>query len=193
MRHLVILGGGTAGTMIANKLRHRLDRTEWHITVVDRDDEHHYQPGYLFLPFGGVHPRAGASGRGTRFLADGVDFVVGEVDRVDAGRRTSSLLDGRPSAALRLAGHRHRHHPAPGPDARACSARSGGAASSTSTPSRAPRRSREALAALRRRPAGRAHHRDADQVPGGAAGVHLPRRGLAARARASATGSSWST
>ena len=52
MRHLVILGGGTAGTMIANKLRHRLDRTEWSITVVDRDDEHHYQPGYLFLPFG---------------------------------------------------------------------------------------------------------------------------------------------
>ena len=53
MRHLVILGGGTAGTMIANKLRHRLDRAEWDITVVDRDDEHHYQPGYLFVPFGG--------------------------------------------------------------------------------------------------------------------------------------------
>ena len=39
--------------MIANKLRHRLDRAEWHITVVDRDDEHHYQPGYLFVTFGG--------------------------------------------------------------------------------------------------------------------------------------------
>src|SRR5680860_500165 len=35
MRKLVILGSGTAGTMIANKLRHRLDRKEWSITVVD--------------------------------------------------------------------------------------------------------------------------------------------------------------
>jgi hypothetical protein len=52
MSQLVILAGGTAGTLIANKLRNRLDRTDWNITVVDRDDEHHYQPGYLFLPFG---------------------------------------------------------------------------------------------------------------------------------------------
>src|SRR6478752_3369974 len=38
MRHLVILGGGTAGTMIANKLRHRLDRQEWSVTVVVLED-----------------------------------------------------------------------------------------------------------------------------------------------------------
>ena len=44
---------------------------------------------------------------------------------------------------------------------------------------------------VRPRAAGRAHRRDADQVPGRAAGVHLPRRGLAPRARASATASSW--
>ena len=45
MRNLLILGGGTAGTMIANKLHKRLSEEEWTITVVDRDDEHHYQPG----------------------------------------------------------------------------------------------------------------------------------------------------
>ena len=52
MKRLVVLGGGTAGTMAANKLRRRLRRDDWTITVVDRDDEHYYQPGFLFVPFG---------------------------------------------------------------------------------------------------------------------------------------------
>ena len=47
-RRLVVLGAGTAGTMIVNKLRRKLPRDEWEITVVDRDDVHPYQPGYLF-------------------------------------------------------------------------------------------------------------------------------------------------
>ena len=52
MRTLLVLGGGTAGTMTANRLRHRLDSHDWRIVVVDQNDEHHYQPGYLFIPFG---------------------------------------------------------------------------------------------------------------------------------------------
>ena len=51
-RRLVVIGAGTAGTMIVNRLRRRLPRQDWTITVVDRDDVHPYQPGYLFLPFG---------------------------------------------------------------------------------------------------------------------------------------------
>ncbi|QIK77250.1 NAD(P)/FAD-dependent oxidoreductase [Nocardioides piscis] len=94
MRNLVILGGGTAGTMIANKLRHRLARTEWHITVVDRDDEHHYQPGYLFVPFGGCSPEQVVRSRHS-FLPDGVDFVIGSVDMVNAEGNVVLLEDGR--------------------------------------------------------------------------------------------------
>lgn len=52
MRRLVILGGGTAGTMVADKLVHRLDGKQWRITVVDQDEAHVYQPGFLFMPFG---------------------------------------------------------------------------------------------------------------------------------------------
>ena len=52
MKKLLVLGAGTAGTMIVNKLRRHLDAGEWDITVVDRDDVHPYQPGFLFLPFG---------------------------------------------------------------------------------------------------------------------------------------------
>src|SRR5690349_667362 len=47
-KRLVVLGAGTAGTMVANKLRRRLSTSDWDITIVDRDDQHHYQPGYLF-------------------------------------------------------------------------------------------------------------------------------------------------
>ena len=52
MRRLLVLGAGTAGTMVVNKLRHRLAREDWQITVVEPSDTHYYQPGYLFLPFG---------------------------------------------------------------------------------------------------------------------------------------------
>ena len=54
MNRLLVLGGGTAGTMVVNKLRHRLDRGQWQITVVDQNDTHVYQPGLLFVPFGGT-------------------------------------------------------------------------------------------------------------------------------------------
>lgn len=42
MRRLLVLGAGTAGTMAVNKLHHKLDRSEWTITIVDQDNEHLY-------------------------------------------------------------------------------------------------------------------------------------------------------
>ncbi len=51
MKNVVILGAGTAGTMMANHLHHELKEPDWQITIVDEREEHHYQPGYLFLPF----------------------------------------------------------------------------------------------------------------------------------------------
>jgi sulfide:quinone oxidoreductase len=94
MKKLVILGGGTAGTMIANKLRHRLDHRQWSITIVDRNDEHHYQPGYLFLPFGGYSHDQVVRSRHT-FLPDGVDFVIGSIEKVEADENVVVLEGGR--------------------------------------------------------------------------------------------------
>ena len=48
VKKLLVLGAGTAGTMIVNRLRRRLDAGEWDITIVDHDDVHPYQPGFLF-------------------------------------------------------------------------------------------------------------------------------------------------
>ncbi len=51
-KNIVILGGGTAGTMMANHLAKELDKKEWRIHIIDERKVHYYQPGYLFLPFG---------------------------------------------------------------------------------------------------------------------------------------------
>lgn len=51
MKNLIILGAGTAGTMMANHLHHQLKQPDWKISIIDEREEHHYQPGYLFLPF----------------------------------------------------------------------------------------------------------------------------------------------
>ena len=52
MKRIVILGGGTGGTLAANRLRRTYDPEAAEIVVVDRDDRHVYQPGLLFVPFG---------------------------------------------------------------------------------------------------------------------------------------------
>ena len=52
MKKLVILGAGTAGTMMLNKLHHELEKDEWEITIIDQYKTHYYQPGFLFIPFG---------------------------------------------------------------------------------------------------------------------------------------------
>ncbi|MDX1657742.1 MAG: FAD/NAD(P)-binding oxidoreductase [Nitriliruptorales bacterium] len=93
MRQLVILGGGTAGTMVANKLRRRLPRDEWRITVVDQDHEHHYQPGYLFVPFGIYEPQELVKPR-ERYLHEGIEFLVSEIDAVSPDRSEVRLQDG---------------------------------------------------------------------------------------------------
>ena len=94
MKKLLVLGAGTAGTMVANRLRRRLDRHEWTVTVVDRDDAHHYQPGYLFVPFG-TYDRDDVVRSRHHFLADGIDLVLGEIDRVAPDHDEVRLADGR--------------------------------------------------------------------------------------------------
>ncbi|MCY7401488.1 MAG: NAD(P)/FAD-dependent oxidoreductase [Nocardioides sp.] len=92
-RRLLVLGAGTAGTIV-NKLRRRLGHEEWDITVVDRDDVHPYQPGYLFLPFGTYAPDQINRSRRDQ-LPQGVDVVIGDVERVDAAATIVTLADGR--------------------------------------------------------------------------------------------------
>lgn len=92
-RRIVIIGGGTAGTMVANRLRRRLAPDAWRIIVIDRDDDHLYQPGLLFVPFGKYSRRALTKSRRRQF-ARGIEIVLGDVDRVDPERHTVAMFGG---------------------------------------------------------------------------------------------------
>lgn len=94
MKHLVVLGAGTAGTMAVNKLRPRLDENEWKVSIVDQATEHFYQPGYLFIPFGDYAPSEVVKPI-KRFMPAGVESITAEIDRVDAEANTVHLADGR--------------------------------------------------------------------------------------------------
>lgn len=93
MKHLVVLGAGTAGTMVVNKLRPRLSPTEWKITIVDPATEHHYQPGYLFIPFGTYRPDEVVK-QTKRFIPAGVTKLDEQVARVDTNANTVHLASG---------------------------------------------------------------------------------------------------
>ena len=93
-QRLLVLGAGTAGTMTVNRLRRRLHPEDWEITVVDRDDVHPYQPGFLFLPFGSLAPKQLTRSRHAQ-LGDGITFLTGDVLRVDPVERCVTLWDDR--------------------------------------------------------------------------------------------------
>jgi sulfide:quinone oxidoreductase len=93
MKRLIILGAGTAGTIMANLMRRRLGRAEWAVTIIDRDNEHYYQPGFLFIPFG-FYKRENIVKPRSKFLPRGVDFIIAEVDRIDPAARAVFFADG---------------------------------------------------------------------------------------------------
>jgi sulfide:quinone oxidoreductase len=92
VKRLVVIGGGTAGTLAANRLRRELD-VDAEITVVDRDGDHIYQPGLLFLPFGRALPGSIVRPR-ARQLHRGVGYHESAVGHVDIDGRRVHLEDG---------------------------------------------------------------------------------------------------
>ena len=173
MRRLLVLGAGTAGTMVVNKLRKRLG-DDWRITVVEQSGTHYYQPGYLFLPFGTYTPKQVT--RPTASLVHpGIDLVRGEVDRVVPEEHAVLLTDGRRLGYDQLViatGTTPRPDQTPG-------MLDGGEwhrSIHEFFTFEGAQALHDALRALRRRPGPGPRGRDADQVPRRAAGVRLPRR-----------------
>jgi sulfide:quinone oxidoreductase len=94
VKRLLVLGAGTAGTMVVNKLRPRLDPDQWQITVVDETPCHHYQPGFLFIPFG-IYGRQDVEKPKRDFIPAGVDLVMGTIEAIDPAAQRVTVADGQ--------------------------------------------------------------------------------------------------
>ena len=86
MRRILILGSGAGGTIVANMLRKELLESEWEITIIDRQEQHHYQAGYLFIPFG-VYSEHDVIKPKKEFIPKGVNFVLDNVVKINPDER----------------------------------------------------------------------------------------------------------
>ena len=83
MKSLVVLGAGTAGTTVANRLQPLLDSDQWRITVVDQNETHYYQPGFLFIPFG-IYSKNDVVKPKRDFIPPGVELIMSPIEAIDA-------------------------------------------------------------------------------------------------------------
>jgi sulfide:quinone oxidoreductase len=86
MKKLLILGHGTGGTIMATKMREQLPEKEWDITVIDQDWQHHYQPGWMFIPFG-IYTKNDCIKPKTKYVPPGVNFILDEIVGVDPEKK----------------------------------------------------------------------------------------------------------
>ncbi len=93
MKKILILGAGTAGTMMANHLQHELDKKLWEIEIIDEKVEHHYQPGYLFLPFD-IYTPEDIIKTIEEFIPKGVSLRKGKIDKIDPMANQVKMVDG---------------------------------------------------------------------------------------------------
>jgi sulfide:quinone oxidoreductase len=92
-REILVLGGGVGGTLVANLVARKLSPKHAHVTVIDRTGRHVYQPGWLYVPFGGPPPRRWERPeRG--LLGRKVDLVIGEAQRIDRQGQVVLLANG---------------------------------------------------------------------------------------------------
>ncbi len=93
MKNLLILGAGTSGTMMANILRKKLPVNEWNITIVDKEETHYYQPGFLFLPFDIYKPKQVKKSI-DKFIPKGVNLIREKIDRISKDTDQVILQNG---------------------------------------------------------------------------------------------------
>jgi sulfide:quinone oxidoreductase len=94
MKKIVILGAGTAGTIMANKLDGMLDSSEWKITIVDMFESHYYQPGFLFIPFD-IYTKKDVIKPKRDYLPNGIEMIISEIDKVEAESNRVLLKNNR--------------------------------------------------------------------------------------------------
>jgi len=94
MKTFLILGAGTAGTLMARSMVKTLDPQEWKVVVVDRDRAHYYQPGFLFIPFGIYKPSDVIKPK-TNYLPRQVEMIWSDIELVEPAENRVTLTEGK--------------------------------------------------------------------------------------------------
>jgi sulfide:quinone oxidoreductase len=94
---IAIVGGGTGGTVLANKLAEKLgpelDGGDVAVTLVSRDADQLYKPKWLYVPFGEATPEEAR--RPVRDLVDDrIDVRIEEVASIDTDAHELALAGG---------------------------------------------------------------------------------------------------
>jgi len=93
MKKLLILGAGTAGTMVANRMARLLGPDEWQITLVDQNETHYYQPGFLFIPFG-IYSKNDVIKPKRDFIPNGAELIMSPIESIDPEHNQVTLAKG---------------------------------------------------------------------------------------------------
>jgi len=94
MKNLLILGAGTAGTMMVNHLNRKLGKKEWKITVVDQHKTHYYQPGFLFLPFD-IYKEKDVVKTKKQFIPKSVEYIQEAIEFIEHDKNNVILKNGK--------------------------------------------------------------------------------------------------
>jgi len=98
MKNIVILGAGTGGAITANNLAYRLSDEirsgNVKITVIDKNEYHYYQPGFLFIALSLMTPKE-ITRHVKSVLVPGINFIKDEVSRVDLNNRIVYTMSGK--------------------------------------------------------------------------------------------------
>jgi len=94
MKKMLILGAGTAGTMMANKLDAVLEKDEWQITLIDKYPTHYYQPGFLFIPFD-IYNKKDVVKPKRDFIPPGIEMIFTDTKVIEPDNNRVILSDDR--------------------------------------------------------------------------------------------------
>ena len=95
MKTFLVLGAGTAGSLISRKMVNKLDPNEWKVVLVDKDNDHFYQPGYLFIPFNMYKPEDVVKPK-NQFIPKNIEFIISEIELIEPEENRVKLVkDGQ--------------------------------------------------------------------------------------------------
>lgn len=82
MKRIVILGGGSAGVMFANRMRKEFKVEELEITVIEKKDTHFYQPAFTLVVFELDQPE-NLTRPIKNLFHEGINLIIDEATKID--------------------------------------------------------------------------------------------------------------